>query len=208
MRLDIIENINQIILEASKISVSQSVDSEFQIENGHFIITLKFFKFLTSDDVNNDKREVEIMKTINFIDFEGFNNKLTDCMLNDKQVSYKNNAKNFSILSLKNLIESIATLDLTKYSELNSILASLISTIFKIPNTSCIFFGFIDQNEDSILESTITLEILNKCKTLNIDYFFDVVHEMELNYSNIDNKYPKEEFHVIQSVVYKVHIYI
>ena len=200
MNLDIIESINKVLLDITRNSVSQSVDSELQQENGNFIITLKFFKFLTSDDINNDKREVEIIRTVNFVDFEGFNSKLTDCMLNDKQVTQAYNAKNFSILSLKNLIESIVTLDLTKYSEVNSVLASLITSIFKIPNTSCCLFGFINQNENSILESTITLEIMNKFKLLNIDYFFDVLHEMELDYS-IDNKYPKEEFHEIQSIV-------
>lgn len=181
-------------------SVNQSVNSDIAWERGHFVVSLKFFKFMTEDDFNQEQREVEIIRTVNFVDFEGFDTNLIETLLSNSPVSVNSDAKNFSLISLKNLIESISTLDLTKYSEVNSSLASLITEILRVQNTNFLFFGFINQNDSSILESTVTLEIMNKFKSLHIDYFFDVVQEMNLDYSNIDNKYSKEEFHLIEMI--------
>jgi hypothetical protein len=170
-------------------------------EEGHFFISLKFFKFMTENDVSQEQREVEIIRTITFIDFDNFNHKLTESLINNQNISPIRDAKNYSLISLKNLIEAIISLDLTKFSEVNSTLASLVTEILKIQNSIFYFFGFINQNEDSVLESTVTLEIMNKLKNLHTDYFFDIVQEMELNYSNIENKYSKEEFHLIEMIV-------
>lgn len=189
------------ISESVRNSVSQSINGETSSERGHFVISLKFFKFMTEDDLNQEQREVEIIRTVNFVDFEGFETTLIETLLSNQPVSVNSDAKNFSLISLKNLIESIATLDLTKYSEVNSSLASLVTELLRVQNTNFLFFGFINQNESSVLESTVTLEIMNKFKNLHVDYFFDVVQEMNLDYSNIDNKYSKEEFHLIEMIV-------
>lgn len=183
--------------------MSQSIYSETASENGHFIVSLKFFKFITEEDVNKEQREVEIIRTVTFVDFEGFNSSLTDTLLHNRPVSNTSDPKNFSLISFKNLIESIATPDLTKYSEVNSILASLVTDLLRIQNSNFFFFGFINQNESSALESTVTLEIMNKLKNLRVDDFFEAVQEMNLDYSNIDNKYSKEEFHLIETIVFK-----
>jgi hypothetical protein len=62
-------------------------------------------------------------------------------------------------------------------------------------------FGFIEQNNSSILESSITLEIMNKFKNMNVEYFFDIVSEMDIESSRVENKYSKDEFHIIDTIV-------
>ncbi len=122
----------------------------------------------------------------------------TDILLNKK---INNDNKHYSLLNFKNLIESISSVNLDKFSEVNSILVSVLTEILKIPNSNFFMFGFIDQNEKSILESTITLEIMNKFKSLNVEYFFDVVQEVNLENSNLGIKYSKDEFHIIETIV-------
>jgi hypothetical protein len=55
-RFDLIEVINQIIREGNKTNTSQSINTEYSNDNGHLIISLKFFKFVTDDDVNQEQR--------------------------------------------------------------------------------------------------------------------------------------------------------
>jgi hypothetical protein len=202
MKYDILEVINQIIREGIRNSVSHSTHSDIANENGHLIISLKFFKFVTDADMNKEQREVEIIRTVSFIDIEGFNSTFTDVLLKNQTVSINNSPKNYSLINFKNLIESISAVDLEKYSEINSILCTLITEILRVQNSSIFMFGFIDQNDNSIFESTVTLEIMNKFKNLNSDYFFDVVQEMNIDISNMnDNKYLKDEYHVTESIV-------
>jgi hypothetical protein len=85
---------------------------------------------------------------------------------------------------------------------------SVITEIIKIPNSSFYIFAFIEQNEKSILESTITLEIMNKFKGLNVEYFFDVVQEMRIDNSNVGIKYSKDEFHIIEMIFSEILHYI
>jgi hypothetical protein len=205
MNYPIVEVINQLIKDCGRNSLmgtaSMSMNSDHLNDNGHFIITLKFFKFVTDDDRNKEQREVEIIRTLSFIDIEGFNSNFTQILLNKTPVSLKSDPKNYSLINLKNMIEAVSAIDLEKYSEVNSILVSVISQILKIQNTQLFIFGFIDQNDSSILESTVTLELMNKFKNFNAEYFFDIVQEMNFENSNIDNKYLKEEFHIIEIIV-------
>mgnify|MGYP000370251211 CR=1 FL=1 len=136
---------------------------------------------------------------------EGFGKAFTDILLN-KKISTDN--KHYSILNFKNLIEAISAVDIHKYSDINSILVSVMTEILKIPNSNFYLFGFVDQNDKSILESTITLEIMNKFKSLNIEYFFDVVQEMRVENSNIGIKYSKDEFHIIEMIFSEILHYI
>jgi hypothetical protein len=56
-RFDLTDVINQIIREGNKTNISQSICSEnINSDNGHLIISLKFFKFVTEDDVNSEQR--------------------------------------------------------------------------------------------------------------------------------------------------------
>lgn len=65
-------------------------------------------------------------------------------------------------------------------------------------------FGFVEQNQNSILETTTTLELLTKFQTLNIAYFFDIMQELNLNTTVSENKYSKYEFYTIDSIVIKI----
>lgn len=206
MKYDILEVINQIIRDGLRNSISLTNNSSeitHSLDNGHLIISLKFFKFVTEADVYKEQREVEIIRTVSFIDIEGFNSSFTQMILKNQTVTLSNDPKNYTIFNFKNLIESIASQDLEKYSEVNSILASLITEIMRIQNTTFFFFGFIDQNDSSILESTVTLEIMNKFKNINTDYFFDVVQDMNIDIANEDNNL-KEEYHIIDNIVSKI----
>lgn len=176
--------------------------SDMNYENGHVIISLKFFKFVTDSDFNKEQREVEIIRTISFIDIEGFNSSFTEILLRNKNVSIKNDAKNFTMLNFKNFVEAISSVDLEKYSEINSNLCNLLVDILRSHNSSIFIFGFINQNENSLYESTVTLELMNKFKNLNAEYFFDVVHEMNIDISNMnENKYFKEEYYIVDLIV-------
>lgn len=182
----------------SKSTINSSKTSE---KKGSLIISIKFFKFVTSQDINQEQREVEIIRSLSFVDIEGFNSKFPKKLINHVPVSSKEDPKTFSLFNVKNLFESMASLDFQKYSEVNSTLTNVIQDIMKVNNTSLFMFGFIDQNENSILESTVTLEIMNKFKNINSDYFFDIVQEMDLDVSCIANRYLKEEFHVAEMIV-------
>jgi hypothetical protein len=201
MKYDIVEVINQIIKDGMRGSISNSLPSnESNSDNGHLIISLKFFKFLTDTDVNKEQREVEIIRTVSFIDIEGFNSSLTQSLIKNQPMSIANNPKNYTLNNFKNLIESIASHDFEKFSQVNSILCSVISDIFRNQNSTYFLFGFIDHNYNSVLETTITLEMMNKFKNINPDYFFDIVSDMNLDNEKDENNL-KEEYQIIDNIV-------
>jgi hypothetical protein len=143
---------------------------------------------------------VEIIRTVTFVDIEGFNKSFSDILMKKNTVSSTADP-NYSLLCFKNLIEAISTLQLEKYSEINSILANVLTDILKIPNSCFYMFGFIDQNNNSMMESSITLDIMKKFKAMNVEYFFDIVSEMEIDNSRNENRYSKNEFHIIETIV-------
>ena len=57
---------------------------------------------------------------------EGFGKSFTDVLLN-KKISTDN--KHYSILNFKHLIEAISSVDMDKYSDINSILVSVMTEI-------------------------------------------------------------------------------
>jgi hypothetical protein len=190
------------VREGHKTSVSQSWQSDSAYENGHVIISLKFFKFVTNADLNNEQREVEIIRTVSYIDLEGFDDSFTEIMLKKKNVALKSDPKNYSLVNLKNFIDAMSQVDLEKYSEINSSLCHILNDILRNNNSSIFMFAFINQNESSLRESTVTLELMNKIKNLNTEYFFDVVQEMNIDISNMyDNKYFKEEYYIAEVIV-------
>jgi phage terminase small subunit len=101
-----------------------------------------------------------------------------------------------------NLVDAVSMLQLDKYCEINSIFVNAMTDILKQPNTNFYMFGFIEQNNNSMLESSITLDIMNKFKRMNVEYFFDVISEMNIDHSKLDIKYTKDEFHIIDTIVY------
>jgi len=62
------------------------------------------------------------------------------------------------------------------------------------------FFGFIDQNDDSLQESFITLDIINKFKSLNLRAFFNELRKHSLDTSLVD-KYSTHDYKVIEAIV-------
>ena len=210
MKYDILEVIEQIIRDGTRNSInSNSACNENSLENGHFIISLKFFKFVTEADVYKEQREVEIIRAVSFIDIEGFNSEFTDILLHNQTVSVNANPKHYTLLNFVNLIDAIYPQDLEKYSAVNSILCSLVTEILRVQNSSFFLFGFIDQNDNSILESTVTLQIMNKFKNINPDYFFDVVQDLNIDISNMnENNNLKEEFHTIDNIFSEIIFYI
>jgi hypothetical protein len=42
--------------EGNKSNVSQSIHSDINNESGHLIISLKFFKFVTDEDIHQEQR--------------------------------------------------------------------------------------------------------------------------------------------------------
>jgi len=157
---------------------------------------------VTDADSNKEQREVSIIRTVSFVDFEGFNSSLTNILHRKKNISMKNDVKNYTMVNLKNMFESMSSFDLQKYSEINSSLCSTLVDILRTHNSSIFMFAFINQNEASLSESIVTLELMTKFKSLNSDYFFDVAQEMNIDISNInDEKYFKEEYYLADMIV-------
>jgi hypothetical protein len=175
------------------------MQSDFGYENGHLIISLKFFKFVSDDDINKEQREVEIIRTISFIDIEGFNSSFTDILVNKKTASIKNDAKNFTLVKLKNLFEALSSADLDKYSEINSTFCNILLETLRIQNSFVFMFAFINQNESTLSESTVTLELMNKFKEINTEFFFDYVQEVDMDISDINQN--KDEYYIAELIV-------
>jgi hypothetical protein len=123
-------------------------------------------------------------------------------LINSKVVSEKQDPKNYSLVNLKNLIESIANIETDKFLEVNSILTSTLLEILKIPRMNIMFFGFVNPSESNLKESLITLEIINKVKMINLEYFFDSLNEMNVSLYAFNN-YSKQEFYLIDNIVSK-----
>jgi hypothetical protein len=103
-------------------------------------------------------------------------------------------------MNFKCLIEALSDTDINKYSEINSILSYLISDILK-QNIFIFFFGFINISTEFISETMFTLELTNKMKNICPDYFFDILQDMKRDNSFMDNKYTKDDFHTLQTIV-------
>ena len=138
--------------------------------------------------------------SLSFIDLEGFDSTFTEILINTKKNNEKLDPKNISILNFKNLIEAISNVEIDKFTEINSILTSIIIDILRIQNLSLVFFGFIDPHESAMMESLITLEISNKFKNINLDVFFEALQQVNAEMS-IFNKYSKQEFYILENIV-------
>jgi hypothetical protein len=143
---------------------------------------------------------VELVRSISFIDLEGFEKSFTEVLMHNKVILEKDDPKNYSLFNIKNLFESISNNDFEKFCEINSVLTSALIEILRIHNSSLMFFGFIDPNETAVMESLITLEILMKFKMINLSYFFDTLQEVNVE-SSIFNKYSKQEFYTLENIV-------
>ena len=91
-----------------------------------------------------------------------------------------------------------------KYCSINSTIATVIADILKTPNSIFMFFGFIDQNDDSFKESFITLDIMNKFKKVNLKAFFDELKKLSLDISVV-NKYSAQDYKLIEEIVRNIY---
>jgi hypothetical protein len=209
MRYDLIDVVNQIISDNSRSSISNSINSDNLNEPCHFIITLKFFKFVTDEDAYKEQREVQILNKVSFIDVEDFKPSFTEALLNKKPLSSISDPKNYSLLQFKNMIEAIASQDREKYSEVKSLVCSLINDIFRINNSTFFIFGFVDQNDSSVLESTVTLEIMNYFMKTSPNTFSEMVQDfLQENTQQNENENLKEEYHIIETIFSEIIFYI
>jgi hypothetical protein len=195
--------------QISRNNNSNSFQSDYILENGHFVISLKFFRYVTDSDIHSTKREVEFVRTISFVDIEGFDSSFTEMLIQKRPVYITKEPKLYTLNSFKNLIESIYYKNIDKFSEVKSILCHLIITILRIPNLSVFFFGFIDQNEKSILNSTVTLEMMMKLKNLNFENFFAYALDLNIDFSNLnDENILKEDFLTAEKILSEIIFYI
>lgn len=143
---------------------------------------------------------MEIIRSITFGDIAGFDRHLIEYMKYNTKISVENDHRLYSLMNFKCLIEALSDTDINKYSEINSILSFLISDILK-QNIFIFFFGFINTSTESISETMFTLELTNKMKNICPDYFFDILQDMKRDNSFMDNKYTKDDFHTLQTIV-------
>ena len=121
-------------------------------------------------------------------------------MKKNTKLSVENDHRLYSLINFKYLIEAISEINLNKFIEINSILSFIISEILK-QNIFIFFFGFINPSSNTISESMFTLDIGNKFKNIWPDYFFDIVNDIKKENSLLDNKYTKEDFLTLQTIV-------
>jgi hypothetical protein len=110
-------------------------------------------------------------------------------------------------MNFKYLIEALSDTDINKFTDINSILSFLISDILK-QNIFIFFFGFINYNMECNSETIFTLELTNKIKNICPDYFFDILQDIKRENSFMDNKYTKDDFHTLQTIVISLFVYI
>ena len=69
-----VENINQHIkkleLKGKLNSKSLKINSNSEENEGHMILKIKFFKFLTNNDLSKSQRQIEVIRTFSYIDIK------------------------------------------------------------------------------------------------------------------------------------------
>ena len=197
--ISFIENINQHIkkLELKGKQNSKSLELKFnnnQEDNeGHMILKIKFFKFITNNDLSKSQRQIEIIRTFSYIDIK-----------DDEEDNYiKNSAGNNKINSIfyfKKMIQSITNYDLNKFVEISSNLTDILRDIFSVPNLYSFVFGLINEYKDDLDKSLKTLNLLNTCKNIDHNKFYNKLENMNLTISRIENKALKQDFQILNII--------
>ena len=143
-----IENINQHIknLEIKGKPKSKSLNNNFnpQTNEGHIILKIKFFKFLSNNDVSKSQRQIEVIRTLSYIDIKV--DEGDDIIYQ----SADNNNKIKSIYFFQKMIQSIVNYDLDKFTEISSNLTDILRDIFNVPNLYSFIFGLINEYKDEL----------------------------------------------------------
>ena len=192
-----LENINQHIKDKQKASYQNQKKipmDEPKYEEGHLILKIKYFKFLSNNDASKSQRQIEIIRTFSFIDIK------------DDEGDNTNNSS--SVNSFKKMIQSITNYDLNKFAEISSNLTDILREILSLPKLYTFIFGLINEYRNNIDKSLRTLNLLNVCKNIDNDKFYSYLYQMNISISRLENKALKEEFQVLDLLFGEIIYYL
>ena len=192
-----IENLNQHIKNKDKIdnqTQKRVPKDEPRYEEGHVIIKIKYFKFLSSNDLSKSQRQIEIIRSFSFIDIK-----------DDEGDNYNNS---YSLTCFKKMIQNIVNYDLNSFTEISSNLTDILREIFSLPKLYSFIFGLINEYKIDIDKSLKTLNLLNICKNIDNDRFYSYLYQMNISISKLENKALKEEFQVLDLLFGEIIYYL
>ena len=191
-----VENINQHIkkleLKGKLNSKSLKMNSNSEENEGHMILKIKFFKFLTNNDLSKSQRQIEVIRTFSYIDIKDDEE--------DYYMAKSTGNKLQSVFFFKKMIQSITNYDLDKFTEISSNLTDILRDIFSIPNLYSFIFGLVNEYQDDLDKSLKTLNLLNTCKNIDHDKFYMKLYQMNLSISRIENKALKQDFQILNLI--------
>ena len=192
-----IENLNQHIRSKDKIdnqTQKRFPKDEPKYEEGHIIIKIKYFKFLSNNDLSKSQRKIEVIRSFSFIDIK------------DDEGDNINNS--YSLICFKKMIQNIANYDLNSFTEISSNLTDILREIFSLPKLYTFIFGLINEYKIDIDKSIKTLNLLNLCKNIDNDKFYSYLYQMNISISRLENKALKEEFQVLDLLFGEIIYYL
>ena len=191
-----VENINQHIkkleLKGKINSKSLKTNSNSEENEGHMILKIKFFKFLTNNDLSKSQRQIEVIRTFSYIDIKDDEE--------DYYMAKSTGNRLQSVFFFKKMIQSITNYDLDKFTEISSNLTDILRDIFSIPNLYSFIFGLVNEYQDDLDKSLKTLNLLNTCKNIDHDKFYMKLYQMNLSISRIENKALKQDFQILNLI--------
>ena len=160
---------------------------------GHMILKIKFFKFLTNNDLSKSQRQIEVIRTFSYIDIKDDEG--------DNYVSQSASSdKGKSVYYFRKMIQSITNYDLDKFTEISSNLTDILRDIFSVPNLYSFIFGLINEYRDDLNQTLRTLNLLNICKNIDNDKFYMKLYQMNLSISRLENKALKQDFQILNLI--------
>ena len=195
-----IENLNQHIkqLDIKGKQKSKSLNSNLnpQTNEGHMILKIKFFKFLSNNDLSKSQRQIEVIRTFSYIDIKDDEEN----GIIYQSAGNNNNNKVKSIYFFQKMIQSMVNYDLDKFTEISSNLTDILRDIFSVPNLYSFIFGLINEYKDDLDLSLQTLNLLNICKNIDNDKFYMKLYQMNLSISRLENKALKQDFQILNLI--------
>jgi hypothetical protein len=173
-------------------SKSLKINSNSEENEGHMILKIKFFKFLTNNDLSKSQRQIEVIRTFSYIDIKDDEE--------DNYMAKSTGNKLQSVFFFKKMIQSITNYDLDKFTEISSNLTDILRDIFSIPNLYSFIFGLVNEYQDDLDKSLKTLNLLNTCKNIDHDKFYMKLYQMNLSISRIENKALKQDFQILNLI--------
>ena len=194
-----LESINQHIKSKQKtgnVNQKKMPMDEPKNEDGHIILKIKFFKFLSNNDASKSQRQIEVLRTFSFVDIK------------DDEDDNTNTNNSSSVSSFKKMIQSITNYDLNKFTEISSNLTDIFREIFSLPKLYTFIFGLVNEYRKNIEKSLRTLNLLNVCKNIDNDKFYSYLYQMNISISRLENKALKEDFQVLDLLFGEIIYYL